>query len=135
MKGLNLRVHVNVQYMAMYVRYMFSIYFTILLSLRPWGPPCIKIGGAQVKTDKYTVYTVYKGGARIFVRGGNIKQNFIHEFLSSPVLQWRRQKFASGGHSAKMYSSKTFEKFWKILKKKFAQKFKNSPKFFQNKIQ
>ena len=46
-----------------------------------WG------GGAQVTTDKYTVYTVDRGGAKILVRGGNIEKNFIHEFLSSPVLQ------------------------------------------------
>ena len=40
---------------------------------------------------------LYRGGARILVQGGNIKQNFIHEFLSSPVLQWRRQNFGSKG--------------------------------------
>ena len=35
---------------------------------KPWGPPRIKIGGgAQVRNDKYTVYTVYMGGARILV--------------------------------------------------------------------
>ena len=28
--------------------------------------------------------------------GGKLGQNFIHEFLSSPVLQWRRQNFGSG---------------------------------------
>ena len=36
-----------------------------------------------------------RGGARILVRG-DIKQNFIHEFLSRFVLQWRRQNFGSG---------------------------------------
>ena len=45
----------------------------------------------------------------------NIKQNFIHEFLSSPVLQWRRQNLGSIGHSAKMYSPKTIEKFIKPI--------------------
>ena len=54
---------------------------------------------------------MFRGGARILVRVGDIIQNFIHEFLSSPVLQWRRQNLGSEGHSAKMYSSKTFEKF------------------------
>ena len=45
-------------------------------------------------------------GSRILVRGGELGQNFIHEFLSSPVLQWRRQNFGWGGgeNSAKMYS-------------------------------
>ena len=58
-----------------------------------------------------------RGNARILVRGGgNIGQNFIHDFLSSPVLQWRRQNFGSGRHSAKMHSSKTFENFLKIYK-------------------
>ena len=47
-------------------------------------------GEAQVTIDKYTVYTVYRGGARILVRKENVEQNYIHEFLSSPVLQWPR---------------------------------------------
>ena len=69
---------------------------------------------------------MFGGGARILVRG-DTGQNFIHEFLSSPVLQWRRQNFGSGGgHSAKMYSSKTFEKSIKHLHKNL----KHSPKFF-----
>ena len=29
-----------------------------------------------------------------------IGQNFIHEFHSNPVLQWHRQNFGQGGHSA-----------------------------------
>ena len=63
-------------------------------------------------------------------RMGNIRQNFIHEFLSSPVLQWRRQISVLWGHSAKLYSSKTC---WKILKfyKKFAQKLKRFSEIFQ----
>ena len=53
---------------------------------------------------------MFRGGARNFGSGEDTRQNFIIEFLSSPVLQWRRQNFGSGGgHSAKMYSSKTFE--------------------------
>ena len=78
------------------------------------------------------------GGARILILGrrqnfgsrGDIGKNLIHEFFSSPVLQWRRQNFGSGGHSAQMYSSKTFEKFIKNLHKNL----KNSPKVFKNKI-
>ena len=70
-----------------------------------WG------GGAQVTTDKYTVYTVlYTRAAPGFWLEGEHRKNFIHEFLLSPVLQWRLQNFASGGHSAQMYSSKTFFK-------------------------
>ena len=67
---------------------------------------------------------MFRGNAKILVRGegGNIGQNFIHDFLSSPVLQWRRQNVGSGTHSAKMRSSKTFENFLKSYKK-FAQKF------------
>ena len=78
-----------------------------------WGPPRIKIeGGAQVITD-YSIYmysTLYTGAAPGFWFEEGTK-NFIHEFLSSSVLQWRRQNFGSGGHSAQMYSSKTLEKF------------------------
>ena len=66
---------------------------------------------------------MFRGNAKILVRReGNIGQNFIHDFLLSPVLQWRRQNFGSGTHSAKMRLSKTFENFLKIYKK-FAQKF------------
>ena len=71
----------------------------------------------------YIYIYIFRGNARILVLGGNIGQNFIHDFLSSSVLQWRRQNFGSGGHSAKLYSSKTFEKFRKIYKK-FAQNLK-----------
>ena len=42
----------------------------------------------------------HKNGARILVQG-NIGQNFIHEFLSRPVLQWRRQNFSSKGTFSK----------------------------------
>ena len=56
---------------------------------------------------------MFRGGARILVRGGgNIGKNLIHDFLSSAVLQWLRQNIGSAkGHSEKMYSSKTFERF------------------------
>ena len=62
-----------------------------------------------------------------------MKQNFIHEFFSSPILQWRRQNLSSKGHSAKMYSPKTLKNFEKFIKQ-FAQKFKKSQNFFQKKI-
>ena len=57
--------------------------------------------------------------------GGNIGQNFIHKFLSSPVLKWRRQNFGSGGHLEKMYSSKTFENNLKNLLKICTEILKN----------
>ena len=82
--------------------------------------------------NQITSIYMFRGGARILVGGGNIGQNFIHELLSSPLLQWRRQNFGSGGHSAKLYSSKTFEKFEKFIKnlhknlKKFSKFLKNN---------
>ena len=77
-------------------------------------------------TDKYTVYsyTVYRGGARILVRGGNIGQNFTHEFLSSPVLQWRRQNFGWGEKIQQKCTHQrllNFEKFIKNLHKNLKQ--------------
>ena len=58
------------------------------------------------------IYIVCSRAAPGFCFEGNITQNFIHNFLPSPVLQWRRQNFGSGeGHSAQMYSSKTFDIF------------------------
>ena len=59
---------------------------------------------------------MFRDNARIWVWGEGIRQNFIHDFLSSLILQWRRQNFDLEGQSAKMHSSKTFEKFLKIYK-------------------
>ena len=85
-------------------------------------------------TDIYIQYIIYTGAAPGFwFEGGTFENNFINEFLSSTVLQWRRQNFGSGGHSTQMHSSKTFEKSRKIYKT-FKQNFKNYPKFFKNKI-
>ena len=39
-------------------------------------------------------------------------------------------RFGGGGHSAKIYSTKTFKNFWKIYIR-FAQNFKNFSKIFQ----
>ena len=44
---------------------------------------------------EYFIYVYLTGAALGFWFGGDIGQNFIHEFLSSPVLQWRRQNFGS----------------------------------------
>ena len=48
-------------------------------------------------THVYFIYAYLTMAAPRFWFGGrgNIRQNFIHEFLSSPVLQWRRQIFGS----------------------------------------
>ena len=64
---------------------------------------------------------------------GDIGQNFIDEFLSSPVLQWRRQNFGSGGVPTfrKKY---THQRLLKNFENKFAQKFKILIKIFKNKI-
>ena len=51
---------------------------------------------------------MFRGNARILVWREDIGQNFIQDFLSSPVLQLRRQNFGSGKHPVKMHSSKTF---------------------------
>ena len=46
--------------------------------------------------DTHVYFISHSGGAKILVWGrGNIRQNFIHEFLSSPVMQWRRQNVGS----------------------------------------
>ena len=75
---------------------------------------------------------MFRGNARILVWGEDIGQNFIHDFLSSPVLQWRRQNFGSGGHSAKMHLSNTFEKFKNFLN--LHKNLMNSQNFIKNKI-
>ena len=62
-------------------------------------------------------------GSRVLVRRGGEKlgQNFKHEFLSSPVLQWPRQNFGSGGRIQQKCTHKRLlkiiEKFIKYLHK------------------
>ena len=63
----------------------------------------------------YFIYSISQGRRQDFGSGGDIGQNFIHEFLSSPVLQWRRKISVLGGHSAKMYSLKNVLKFIKKI--------------------
>ena len=63
-----------------------------------------------------------RGGARILVRVGE----------HCPVLQWRRQNFGSKGKTlSKNVFIKYFLKNFEKIYKKFAQKLKNYPKFFQ----
>ena len=45
-------------------------------------------------TNVYFINVYLTGAAPGF---GSGEGNFIHEVLSSPVLQWRRQNFGSGG--------------------------------------
>ena len=46
--------------------------------------------------------------------GGNLGQNFIHDFHSSPVLQWHRHKFGLGGVT--FSNNVLIKEFWKNLK-------------------
>ena len=47
-------------------------------------------------THVYFIYVYLTVAPRFWLGGrGNIRQNFIHEFLSSPVMQWRRQNVDS----------------------------------------
>ena len=86
-------------------------------------------------THVYFIYVYPTVAAPRFWFGGrgNIRQTFIHEFLSSPVLQWRRQNFGSE-KTARMYSSKTFEKNFEKFIKQFAQKFEKFSKIFLKNI-
>ena len=84
-------------------------------------------------THVYFIYGLsHSGGAKILVWGrGNIRQNFIHEFLSSPVLQSRRQNFASEKTLSENVLIKDFWKNFEKFIKQFAQKFKKFSKIFQ----
>ena len=80
----------------------------------------------------YFVYVYLTVAAPRFWLGGrgNIRQNLIHEFLSSPVLQWRRQNFGSEKTFSENVLIKDFLKsFRKIYKTICTKIFKNSPKF------
>ena len=68
-------------------------------------------------THDYFIYVYLTGAAPGFWFGGRgtSDKTFIHEFLSSLVLQWRRQNFGSGETSSKN-SPKTFEICEKFIK-------------------
>ena len=51
---------------------------------------------------------IYVQGQRQDFGWGDIGQNFLHDFLSSPVLQWRRQNFGSVGTFSKNLLIKDF---------------------------
>ena len=76
---------------------------------------------------------VYLTGAAPGGSGGERTSNKISYMNSSQVLYCNGVAKISvlGRHSTRMYSSKTFKKFRKIYKKKFAQKFKKFSKLFQ----
>ena len=90
------------------------------------------LGGGGGTSENINILIQYciQGRRQNFGGGGNISKNFIHEFLSSPVLQWRLQNF---GWEKTFSTNLLIKDFWKIYKT-FAQKFKISPKFFKNKI-
>ena len=71
------------------------------------GSVTYKIGvRAQVTTYKYTEYTVYRSGARIYVPGGEHQNNFIQYMNSAQVLYCNGVATISvRGQSAKTYSS------------------------------
>ena len=97
------------------------------------GSATYKNGGRHKWQHKYTVYTriLYTGAAPGFwFEGETSKKKFIHEFLSSSVLQWH---FGLGDIQQKSTHQRLLKNFEKFIKE-FAQKFKNSPKFFKNKI-
>ena len=95
---------------------------------KDWG------GGTSDNINiQYIRYTVYRGGARILVWGEHQKKFHIWiPFKSCTAMA--SPKFRSGENiqhkSTHQRLLKNFEKFIKI----FAQKFKISPKFFNNKI-
>ena len=63
-----------------------------------------------MKTQSLTLFTIQFtaiAAPEFWFGGGDIGQDVIHEFQSSPVLRWRRLNFGLWRHSAKMYSSKT----------------------------
>ena len=66
-----------------------------------------KLSQIVLKTQSLTSFTIqFTAVAAPGFLWGDIGQNFINEFHSSPILQWRRLNFGLGRHSAKMYSSK-----------------------------
>ena len=92
------------------------------------------LGGTQ-SCIQSILYTWAAPAARILKRGGNIKKNFIHEFLSTPVLQWRRQNFGSGGDiQHKRTHQKLYKNFEKLIIKNLHKNLKNSPKFSKIKL-
>ena len=76
-------------------------------------------------THVYFIYVYLTVAAPRFWFEGrkNIRQNFIHEFLSSTILQWRRQTFSS---------EKTFSE--NVLIKDFLKKFRKIYKTICTKI-
>ena len=87
---------------------------------KSWVRPWYQVYKCIRHSCLFHICLSHSGGTKILVWGrGNIRQNFIHEFLSSPVLQWRRQKFSS----EKTFSEnvlikdflKTFRKIYKTI--------------------
>ena len=71
-------------------------------------------GGAQVTTDniQYILYTGAEPG--FWFEWGTSEKYFIHEFLSSSVLQWRRQNFDSGDIHTNVLIKDILKNFEKI---------------------
>ena len=96
------------------------------------GSATYKNGGHKWQ-HKYTVYILYTGAAPEFWLGGH--QKTFHTWIPfKSCTAMASPKFRLGENiqhkSTHQRLLKNFEKFYK----KFAQKFKISPKFFKNKI-
>ena len=57
----------------------------------------IKYYSSNIESIYFYIQLTISVAAPGFWFWGNIGQNFTHEFHSSPVLQWHRQNFSSGG--------------------------------------
>ena len=103
-----------------------------------WHVPILRVPMHAMRLSVHcTVYSIHYTAVAApgfwFGEGGNLGQNFIHEFSlkSCTAMASPQIRFVGGvGHSAKMYSSKTLEKFWKFYKN-FALKLKKFSKIFQ----
>ena len=86
----------------------------IMLAIFCWRyffrTPYVKLSYQVVlDTHDYFIFVyLTKSAPGFWFDGGNIGQDFIHEFLSSPVLQWRRQNFGSGRTFSKNVLIKDF---------------------------
>ena len=75
------------------------------------GSSTYKNWGTQVTTDKYTVYTVYKGDARILVRGGTSNKISYMNFSQVLYCNGVAKISVRGDIQQKCTYQKNFEKF------------------------
>ena len=77
---------------------------------------CFNFVTTMLSYVKFKNYMSISQGRRQNFGGGrrNIEQNFIYEFLSSPVLQWRSQNLGSG--ETLCIHQRVFKNFGKLIK-------------------